>query len=340
MKKKLAILLSSLMVVSLFAACGKKEAAPTGNAADSGKKITIKVGHSAAETNTMQWAWLQVKERVEKNSNGRMVMEIYPNSQLGNERELIEATQLGNVTMCATSSAPVAAFKKEFFAFDLPFVYTDKQKIYGVLDGEIGQSILKTLSDVNITGLGYWENGLRNITTSSKAVRTPDDMKGLKFRTMENEIHMEAFKLLGASPVPMAWGEVYTALQQKTVDGQETPLELIYNTKLHEVQSYITKTGHLYGAYVVMANQDFMKSLSAEDQKIITDAIKEVTPLARERAAQKAQEAETEMDKKVEVITLSAEELAKFKAKMEPAYDKVREKIGADLVNKILEATK
>lgn len=338
MKKYLMIILSLVMVLTFVTGCTSKGNSP----AASGKNdsIKIKVGHAAADTNTINWGWLEFKKKVEANSNGRIVVDIYPNSQLGNERELIEATQLGNVTMSSTSTAPVASFKPEFFAFDLPFVYNERETIYEILDGEIGQSIMDTLKDVNIIGLGFWENGFRHITTSSRAVRTVEDMKGLKFRTMENEIHMEAFRLLGASPVPMAWGEVYTALQQKTVDGQETPLELIYNTKLHEVQNYITKTSHLYAPTAILINKGFYEGLTAEDQKIISDAIKEVTPLARERAAEKEKEAEVEMAKTVEIIELSSEEYAKFRSNMEPAYDMVREKVGAELVNKILEATK
>lgn len=337
MKRHLGIILSLLMVITFVTGCSTSTS--TKGSSD-GEKISIKVGHAAAETNTIHWGWLEFKNRVEEKSKGRITVDVYPNSQLGNERELIEATQLGNVTMSSTSTAPVAAFKSEFFAFDLPFVYNDRETIYGILDGEIGQSIMDKLKEVNIVGLGFWENGFRHITTSTRAVRSIEDMSGLKFRTMENEIHMEAFRLLGASPVPMAWGEVYTALQQKTVDGQETPLELIYNTKLHEVQNYITKTGHLYAPTAVLMNKEFFDGLSAEDQKIISDSIKEVTPLARERAAQKEKEAETEMAKTVEIIALSDEEHAKFREKMEPAFEIVRKKVGADLVDKILEATK
>lgn len=337
--KKNILVLSIIMLLTFVTGCGKTADAPAASGG-SGEKITIKAGHAAADTNTIHWGWLEFKNRVETNSNGRITVEVYPNSQLGNERELVEATQLGNITMCSTSTAPVASFSPAYFAFDLPFAYKERENIYSILDGEIGQEIAATVEDVNMINLGFWENGFRHITTSNKAVRSVDDMKGLKFRTMENEVHMKAFELLGASPVPMAWGEVYTALQQKTVDGQETPLELIYNTGLHEVQDYITKTGHLYAPTAILIDKNFYDGLSAEDQKIISDAVKEVTPLARARAAEKEQAAEVEMAKTVEIISLSDEEHAKFRAKMEPAYDLVRQKVGGDLVDRILEATK
>lgn len=338
MKKYLVILLSLALMITFAAGC--TTSANTGSSGGSGDKITLKVGHAAADTNTIHWGWLEVKDRIETNSNGRIIVDVYPNSQLGNERELVEATQLGNITMCSTSTAPVASFSPAYFAFDLPFAYKDRAVIYDILDGEIGQEIAATVEDINMINLGFWENGFRHITTSNKGVRSVDDMKGLKFRTMENEIHMKAFDLLGASPVPMAWGEVFTALQQKTVDGQETPLELIYNTGIHEAQDFITKTGHLYAPTSILIDKTFYDGLSAEDQKIISDAVKEVTPLARERAAQMEKEAEAEMAKTVEIIELSDEEHAKFRANMEPAYDLVRERAGGDLVDRILEATK
>lgn len=342
MKRKIGLLLAILILTSFVVACSTDKGNGSVNTTDgqTGEKIKIKLGHSAAESHTKQWAWLKFKEIVEENSDGRITVEIYPNSQLGNERELIEATQMGNVTMCSTSTAPLAAFKKEFFAFDLPFVYNDRETIYEILDGEIGQSIIDTLEDVDLIGLGFWENGFRHITTGKVPVYKKEDMKGLKFRTMENEIHMAAFKLLGANPVPMAWGEVYTALQQRTVDGQETPLELIYATRLHEVQDYITKTGHLYAPFILMINKDFYQGLAPEDQKIISDAIKEVTPLQRARAKEKELEAQEEMAKTIEIIELDNEEKLRFRESMTPAFDLVKEKVGDDLVDKILEATK
>ena len=269
-----------------------------------------------------------------------MLVEIYPNQQLGGDREYTEATQIGNVQIASPSGSPLASFCKEFYVLDIPFLFKDKETAYRVLDGEAGQALLKALEKSNLKGLGFFDNGFRNLTNSKVPVRKPEDLKGLKIRTMENDVHLAAWKMLGSNPTPMAWGEVFTALQQKTIDGQENPFETIYTNKLYEVQKYATETNHIFTPYVAFINKDFYEQLPIEYQQIIDDAIKVAIDYQREEAKKLDTEAQTSMDGKIEIIRLTDEELQAFKDKTAPVLDMVKEKAGEEIVNKFMEAVK
>ncbi|NYB72766.1 DctP family TRAP transporter solute-binding subunit [Sedimentibacter hydroxybenzoicus DSM 7310] len=334
MKKKLALILVIALCLGLFVGCSSK-----GANAPKEEVLEIKVGHGVAETTAMHQGWLKFKELVEQKSDGKIIVKIFPNQQLGGDRELVEAVQLGNVTMTSPSTAPLAAFDPAFFVLDIPFLFSDRDMVYEVLDSQVGQSLLDTLKEYNIKGLGYWENGFRNFTNSKLPVRSPQELSGIKVRTMENEIHMKAWSLLGANPTPMAFGELYTALQQKTVDAQENPFELIYATKFQEVQKYITKTQHIYSAYIPLMNNEFFNNLSTEYQEIIMDSIKEATAEQRQIAGKNDVEFEEKMRSTNEVIDLSSDEKQAFRNEMAPVLDLVKTKAGEDMVSAFTEAT-
>ena len=341
MKKFVAILLVALLALGLATGCGNSGSnnATTGSDSNSSsgsdEVINIKIGHGIPEDTAMHQAWVKFKEIVEEKSGGKIKVAIYPNQQLGGDRELTEAVQMGNVTMTAPSSAPLANFCKEFYVLDYPFLFENRETVYRVLDGEAGTALLEALSGTGIKGLAFWENGFRNIT-SNKPIRTPDDLKGLKIRTMENELHIAAWQMLGANPTPLAFGELYTALQQKTVDAQENPFELIYNNKFYEVQKYATKTRHIYSPYVIIMNEEFYNNLSPEYQKLITDAIKECTGYQRQIAEANEKRFEEAIKQKTEIIELSESELSQFKEKVAPILDQVKAKAGEDIVNKFI----
>lgn len=339
MKKKIAVILVIVLCLSLFVGCSSKESNSSSPSAStesnnaSAQKYTIKIAHGAAETTAMHQGWLNFEKIVEEKTQGNISVEVYGNQQLGGDREAIEAVQLGNVTMACPSTAPLAAFDSAFYVLDIPFLFADRESAYSKFDGEAGQGLLDTLSEYHIKGLAFWENGFRNLTNSKIAIRKPSDLTGMKIRTMENEIHMAAWKTLGANPTPMAFGELYTALQQKTVDGQENPFELIYTTKFYEVQKYITKTQHIYSAYIPLINKEFFEALPKEYQTIIEDAVKESTSYMREIAKTNDTKFEEEMKKTNEIIILTPEELQVFRDAMAPVIEMVKGKVGDDLVN-------
>jgi tripartite ATP-independent transporter DctP family solute receptor len=304
-------------------------------AAQADPEMLLRVGHSTSTTSTGHKALEMLNTRMLERSDGRIGLQIFPSSQMGGEREQVESIQLGNLDMSFVSSAPVASFDNRFFALDLPFVFKDRDAVFRVLDGEIGKELLDGLQNVGLVGLGFWENGFRQLTTAGKVIHTPEDLSGMKMRTMENEVHIAAWREIGANPSPLAFSELFTALQQGTFDAQEGPINLFYDMKFNEVQKNISKTNHLYGAWVLLMNPDVLASMSDEDRAIFLQAVAESTADQRRLAVEADANAEAAMTE-VTFTSLSAEELAQFSGKMTPIYDLVRERIGADLVDRVI----
>ena len=189
---------------------------------------------------------LRFKELIEAKSGGRIAVDVFHSSQLGSERDLIEGLQLGTVQMTLISTAPLSGFTSDFLVFDLPFIFSSVKAARDCVDSEIGQKMLDQLASQGITGLCFFENGFRSITNSRRPIQTPADLDGIKIRTMENPIHMATFRTMKADPTPMAFGELFTALQQKTIDAQENPLAIVDTSKFYEVQDYLSLTEHFY----------------------------------------------------------------------------------------------
>src|SRR5690625_4916024 len=206
------------------------------------------------------------KETLERLSDGKFTVVEHPSSALGGERDMIEGLQIGSVDLVITSSGPLGNFVPDVLVLDLPFLFRDYEHARGVLDSEIGQEMLEEMQDHDLVGLAWSENGFRHLTNSKRAVDSPEDLQGLKVRTMENQVHMRAFESMGAAPTPMAWPEVYTALQQGTVDGQENPIPVIASAKFWEVQDHFSLTGHVYSPAIVLASPFLIDALTDEEK--------------------------------------------------------------------------
>lgn len=298
-------------------------------------KIVLKAGHVVSTANSGHLALEYMGKQLSDKTDGRISIEIFPSSQLGSERELVESIQLGNVDMTFVSSAVLGSFNQEFFALDIPFLFTDRDSVYRVLDGEIGQDLLNSLDKVGIKGLGYWENGFRQLTNSKKEIKTPDDLKGMKMRTMENEIHIAAWREIGANPAPLAFGELFTALQQGTFDAQEGPINLFYDMKFFEVQKYITKTNHVYSPWPLLINPDVYARFTDAEKEIFAEVMKDTTAYQR-GLAQKADDDAIAAMSTVTITELTPEELAEFAGKMDPIHELVKKKVGAEIVDSII----
>jgi tripartite ATP-independent transporter DctP family solute receptor len=238
-------------------------------------EFTIRVGHTLAPTHPYHLGMLHFKELVEKKSGGKIEVDVFHSSQLGSERDLIEGLQLGTVQMTVISTAPLSGFTSDFLVFDLPFIFSSVKAARDCVDSEIGQKMLEQLGSQGIAGLCFFENGFRNITNSRRPIATPADLDGIKIRTMENPIHMATFRVMKADPTPMAFGELFTALQQKTIDAQENPLAIVDTSKFYEVQDYLSLTEHFYSPAPVLAGKAFFDSLPAELQTAVKECLVE-----------------------------------------------------------------
>ena len=242
---------------------------------------TFKLGNATAPDHAYNIGARKYAELVAQRTGNKVKIDIYPSTQLGSERDLVEGLQLGTVDFVVTSTGPLGGFVPKMFVVDLPFLFRDKEHAYKVLDGPIGRGLLDAFSDKGIRGLAFWENGFRQITNNVRPIEKPEDLKGIKIRTMENKIHLASFRTWGASPTPMAWGEVYTALQQKTIDAEENPIAIIYTAKIYEVQKYLALTGHFYSPSPILMSEKAFKSLPPDIQKVMLDTAIECATFER-----------------------------------------------------------
>lgn len=301
------------------------ESAKTGEAANAQYTLKIAVGIPQSHKDIGNI----MKEVIEKETNGAVKVNVFADNALGSDREVLEAVQLGDIDITLSNMAPLAAAYSDLYLFDTMFLINTREQAYEILDGEIGQHIAEGLKAKNLQTLSFPENGFRNLTTNDREVHTPADMKGLKVRVMENEIQIAYWKALGANPTPMAFGEVFTALQQKTIDGQENPVELIYDNKLNEVQKYMIMTQHIYNPLILAMNYETFNGMPAEYRDAVMKAAKEATDYERGSAQEYEQDRikKIEEDKTTEIIYLTDEERNQFKEAVEEVNSLVKEKM-------------
>lgn len=236
------------------------------------KSIILKIGHGHTATHSYQLGLEQSKKIIEEKTNGRISLKFYPSAQLGNERQMQESLTAGTLEMTITGL--VNLYDPAFALFDFPYLYTNREQIKAVMYSDLMVDMGKVLVKKGMRIIGLMEVGFRMIT-SNKPIRTPDDLKGFKIRTPESNAQIETFRAMGAKPTPMSFSELYGALQQGVVDGQENPLENIYNAKFFEAQKYLTVSKHIYNFAYVLVSEKFWQTLSKEDQNLITYAIRE-----------------------------------------------------------------
>src|SRR5512139_1991698 len=245
------------------------------------KQVILKLGHAVAPEHPYHLGAVRYSDLVAQRTKNKVKIDVYPSTQLGNERDMVEGLQLGTIDLVVTSTGPLGGFVPRMFVVDLPFLFRDRAHAYQVLDGPIGRELLNAFSAKGMKGLAFWENGFRQITNSVRPIEKPEDLKGIKIRTMENKVHLSAFRAFGASPTPMAWSEVYTALQQGTIDGQDNPIAIVYTSKLSEVQKYLALTGHFYSPALLLMSVKAYNSLPEDARKIVLDTATECATYER-----------------------------------------------------------
>lgn len=331
MKKR--VLLGTLLV-----ACIVLFAAPFVIAA-SDDVLVLRLGHVVDDKSGIQVGAEKMAEILAEKSGGKIKLEVYPHSQLGGNREMLESLQAGVLEMQAPAVAFLGGFNELTKILDLPYMFKNNAAAEFVLDGEVGTEILAALEDAGFVGLGWWTQGWRHLTTSKRPVRKPEDMKGLKIRVMENALHIEHFKALGASPIPMAYSEVLTSLQQGVIDGQENPYQNIKQAGFFEVQQYIIETGHIYDPIPVLFSKALWDNLTADQQKMIRDAAREATRFQRDYTYNLEADIRNEIlgAGKNTVIQLTPEERAEFLKAVQPVYDNHSAEFG-EYVKRIMKA--
>ncbi len=297
----------------------------------------IKIGYALATDSHYGVAAETFEEVVLAETGDQFAFTHFPSSGLGGEREVIEGLQLGTVEATIVSSGTLANFVPDTGVFDIPFLFRDLDHARAVLDGPIGQDILARFDEVGMKGLAWGEQGFRHITNNRNPIETPADVEGLKIRTMENPVHLEAFNAMGAAPTPMAWPEVVSSLQQGVIDGQENPLSVIVSAKLDEVQEYLTLSGHVYSPAMLLVSKPFWDGLD-DDQKAAfeTAAAEAVTAMRGYVDDVETTGVETLKERGMTVNTLSTEEKARFQEAITSAYDEYYETYGEDLVESIV----
>lgn len=295
--------------------------------------MEIKLAHVVNEKDAFHVAAEKFKELVEKNSQGAITVTIFPNAKLGDERTLLERMKMGIVDAGIITNGPIINFVPSFGVIDLPFLFRDPNHAYKVLDGSIGQKLMADLEAQGWKGLAFAERGFRNLTNSKRPVKTPEDVKGLKIRVMQNPVYVDSFKALGANAVPMAWTEVLTALQQGTVDGQENPLNVIMAFKLYETQKYLSITRHAYAPAPIIMSMNTWKKLTPAQQAIVKKAAQDAAEF--ERAWDNKMEAEWLKDLKAKGMVVATPDLKAFRAAVKPVYDAYTPKYGKALIEAI-----
>jgi C4-dicarboxylate-binding protein DctP len=281
------------------------------------------------------------KHIVESQAGDRVEIKLYPGGQLGWERELIEGLRMGTVDMAITSDGPVGGFFEPILVLSIPYLFRSNALAWKVLDGPFGQELTESLRKATgIRALAISELGYRNFTNNKRPVQTPADMKGLKIRTMENPIHMAIVRALGADPTPISFGELYSALQQGIVDGQENSVGVIAMTKAYEVQKYMTMEGHIYGPTFLWINDKRYQNLGPDLQQIFREAA--TVAAFTQRCGSKLLEA-TQLKKMIkagmQVYSPSKDDMAAFKKTAQPPVTKKVEKmIGREWIDKLLKA--
>ena len=326
MKKVVSVFLAVAMVISL--SCGVANAAP----------LTLKIGSTVQDDSASGISLTKYfKPYVEEKSGGKIVVEVYNNSVLGGDRQLYESLQMNTVQGSFGPMSVLASFAPDFSVCDAPFLFKDKKTAYAALDGEFGALMAKGLPAKGMRLLGYGENAFRNISTSTKPVEKLEDMSGLKIRVMESPVYINTMKALGANPTPMAFNELYTALQQKTVDGQDNGVVLTYTAKLYEVLKSYTFTEYCYAANAYVFSEEFLQTLPADLLKVVEDGTKHALVNQRRLNTEMEESLIKEIEKSgVKVYRLSPEE----KQRWIKATEKVIDSLSGTVSKEVLEAAK
>ncbi|MBK6651673.1 MAG: TRAP transporter substrate-binding protein [Betaproteobacteria bacterium] len=302
---------------------------------------TIKFTNGVNEDHPVGAGVKKMQEVLAAKTGGKLKIVAFWGGAAGGDLPATQALRAGTQEMVCTSTSPLVGIVKELGAFDLPFLFANEKEADAVLDGPAGQYFNKKLEEAGLVNLAYWENGFRNLTNSKRAVSKPEDFEGVKVRVMQNNIFLDTFKTLGTNAVPMAFGEVFTALETKTIDGQENPFVTIDTSKFYEVQKYLSITRHAYTPFLILYSKKLWDQLSAQEQAVLREAAMEGQKVQRSTIRAQSDKALAALKAKgMTVNEITAAEQKRMFDKVKPVYDKNVPTIGAEAVTQVLDALK
>ncbi len=304
-------IISSLLILLMFAGCS-----------GSGSKKTIKLAHGLSVNHSVHKAMVRMGEELAVLSDGQMEVEIYPSQQLGTERQCLELLQIGSLDMTKVSSGVMENFAPKMSVFGIPFLFSDKEHLFQVLDGQVGKSILNDGEKYWLKGLGYYDAGSRSFYTKETPVEEPEDISGLKIRVMESATAMDMVRAMGGSPTPISWGELYTSLQQGVVDGAENNPPSFYLSKHYEVCKYYSLDEHTALPDVLIAGTHFYNSLNEQEKEWLQEAVDRSVVYQRELWAESEAEALREVEKAG--VTILRPDKSEFVEKTESIIESYR----------------
>ena len=317
------VLLKAVVACTTIALCGAVYAA----------EYTLKFGHTGAPNHHYQDIATKFADRVSELTNGEVVIQVFPSDQLGKQLEITEGVMLGTHDLCQTSDTILSNWIPEFGIGTLPFIFNDNNDYRKVFDGPVGEKFAKLVEPHGAVVIGWWENGMRHLTNNKREVKTPQDIKGMSIRVPEGEIFVDTFKALGANPTVVAFGELYSALQLKTVDGQENPPAHVVTQKFYEVQKYLTRTGHIHMSSPILMNKALLESMPKKYQDAILQAGKEMGPIHTKMVddLEKTQWKEI-ADTGMKITDIDK---APFREAVKPVIEKYKQKLDPKLIEEV-----
>lgn len=311
---------------------------------------TLQAQAAEYRNQTLRFAFQNVKDHpqglgaqkfadlVSEKSGGNMKVRLFAGGTLGGDLQTVSALQGGTLDVTVLNSGILAAQVPDFALFDFPFLFENSEQAYTVMDGPVGQELSKRLESKGLIGLGYWDLGFRQVTNNSRPITGPKDFEGLKIRVIQSPIYLETFKALGANPVPMPFPEVYTGLEQRTVDGQENPFTVIEGSKFNEVQKYLSATNHIYNPQSLIIGQKTWNRLNADEQSLIREAAQEATEYQRKITQERQGQALNALKETMEFNEVNKEAVAAFREKVKPVVEQFSKDIDPELLKSLNEA--
>ncbi|WP_163560035.1 TRAP transporter substrate-binding protein [Halomonas sp. NO4] len=302
---------------------------------------TLRMGIGLAESSPQYLSSQYFAEILDQRTEGRITVNVFPNSQLGDDVQMMEMLQTGTLDMSYPSSSPATTYVDELAVFDLPFLLPTREAAVAVMQSDVAQGMLDAFDDTGIKALTFSENGYRQLSNSVRPVETPEDVggldvSGLTIRTMENPVHLSIWETLGANPTPMAFGELFSAMEQGVVDGQENPWSTILTSNFYEVQDYGSETRHVYTPFIMMMSERTWDGLAPEYQELVQEAARQSADYEIQLSAEYDDWSREQLvDRGMQINRLSDDQVAAFQEAVQPVYDEWGPRIGEDLIAEV-----